>query len=91
MAALQRLFIGTALVLTSASARAADSDLLNGVKRNPQEGQAMCQTFRSLNGQGKSAYDRSTTKKVAKSRQISRRDAEVLITYVVGIHCPDVR
>ena len=91
MAALQRLFIGTALVLTSTSARAADSDLLNGVKRNPQEAQAMCQTFRSLNGQGESAYDKSTTKKVAKSRQISRRDAEVLITYVVGIHCPDVR
>lgn len=91
MTALQRLFIGTSLVLTSTSASAADSDLLNGVKRNPQEAQAMCQTFRSLNEQGESAYDKSTTKKVAKSRQISRRDAEVLITYVVGIHCPDVR
>ena len=28
---------------------------------------------------------------VAKARRISRPDAEVLITYVVGIHCPDVR
>ena len=91
MKALQRLLIGITVVLTAGVARAADSELLNGVKRNPQEAQAMCQTFRSLNGQGESAYDKSTTKKVAKSRQISRRDAEVLITYVVGIHCPDVR
>ena len=38
-----------------------------------------------------SAGTRANTRNVAESRQISRPDAEVLITYVVGIHCPDVR
>ena len=51
----------------------------------------MCRSFRSLNESGRSAYDKATTREVAKARQISRPDAEVLITYVVGIHCPDVR
>ena len=91
MEALQRLLIGITVVLTAGVARAADSDLLNGVKRNPQEARAMCRSFRSLNESGRSAYGKDTTREVAKARQISRPDAEVLITYVVGIHCPEVR
>ena len=78
-------------MLAPNTATAADSDLLNGVKSNPQEAKAMCKSFRDQNDRGTSAYDRATTREVANSRQISKPDAEVLITYVVGIHCPDVR
>lgn len=91
MKGLQLLLIGIAVVLAPNSAAAADSDLLNGVKSNPQEAKAMCKSFRDQNERGTSAYDRANTHEVAKSRQISKPDAEVLITYVVGIHCPDVR
>ena len=91
MKGLQRLLIGIAVVLAPNIAAAADSDLLNGVKSNPQEAKAMCKSFREQNDRGTSAYDKATTREVANSRQISKPDAEVLITYVVGIHCPDVR
>jgi len=91
MKGLKHLMVGLAVVLTTNVAEAADSDLLNGVKSNPQEAKAMCQDFRDQNERGKSAYDRANTSTVARSWQISRPDAEVLITYVVGIHCPDVR
>ena len=91
MKGLKHLMIGLAVVLAPSTVAAADSDLLNGVKSNPQEAKAMCKSFRDQNDRGASAYDRATTREVAKSRQLSKPDAEVLITYVVGIHCPDVR
>ena len=91
MKGLQRLLIGIVVVLAPNTAAAAESDLLNGVKSNPHEAKSMCKSFRAKNDRGTSAYDFATTREVAKSRQISKPDAEVLITYVVGIHCPDVR
>ena len=69
----------------------AESKLLESVKSNPQEAKALCRKFRKMNTNGKSAYNKKTTKKVANSRQLSITDAEVLVTYVVGMHCPDVR
>ena len=70
---------------------AADSELLNSVKRNPQLAQAMCSRFQDLNAQGKSAYSKKVTREIANEQNISKQDAEVLVTYVVGMHCPDVR
>jgi len=70
---------------------AADSELLNSVKRNPQLAQAMCSRFQDLNAQGKSAYSKKVTREIANEQKLSRQDAEVLVTYVVGMHCPDVR
>ena len=70
---------------------AAESKLLETVKGNPQEAKALCNKFRKMNTKGKSAYNKKTTKTLANSRQLSITDAEVLVTYVVGMHCPDVR
>ena len=70
---------------------AADSELLNSVKRNPQLARAMCSRFQDLNAQGKSAYSKKVTREIANEQNISKQDAEVLVTYVVGMHCPDVR
>ena len=70
---------------------AADSELLNDVKRNPQLAQAMCSRFQDLNAKGTSAYSKKVTRDIANEQKLSRQDAEVLVTYVVGMHCPDVR
>ena len=44
-----------------------------------------------MNDNGKSAYSKKATRKVAKDQNLSFQDAEILVTYVVGIYCPDVR
>jgi len=82
-----------ALTLTGAPAMvaAADSDLLNSVKRNPEKAKAMCRSFRKMNENGKSAYSKKATRKVAKNQNLNFQDAEILMTYVVGMYCPDVR
>ena len=80
-----------ALALLSAAPAAAESELLNSVKRNPSEASALCSSFRRLNSNGQSAYSGETTRMIATKRNLSTTDAEVLITYVVGMTCPDVR
>ena len=79
------------LALLGAAPAAAESELLNSVKRNPSEASALCSSFRRLNSEGQSAYSGETTRLVASTRSLSPTDAEVLITYVVGMTCPDVR
>ena len=82
-----------ALVLTGSASPvgAADSDLLNSVKRNPEKAKAMCRSFRQMNADGKSAYSKKATRMVAESQNLTFQDAEILVTYVVGMHCPNVR
>ena len=70
---------------------AAESDLLNSVKRNPEKAKAMCLSFREMNDNGQSAYSKKTIRKVAQSENLNFQDAEILVTYVVGMHCSDVR
>ena len=70
---------------------AADSDLFNSVKRNPEKAKAMCRSFRDMNDNGQSAYSKKATREVATSQNLNFQDAEILVTYVVGMHCPDVR
>ena len=79
------------LVVVGVSPVSAESELLNSVKRNPSEASALCISFRRLNGNGQSAYSGETTRLIASQRNLSTTDAEVLITYVVGMTCPDVR
>jgi hypothetical protein len=69
----------------------AGSDLLNEVKRNPQQAKGMCRDFKELNANGKSAHSKKSIRTIAKRRKLSNEDAEVLVTYVVGMHCPNVR
>lgn len=82
------LFIGSLL----STPALAQSELLDSIKRDPAEAKAMCRQFRTAKATNKSfdPYSRNTTFKVAKERQLSTNDAEILITYVVGMHCPDV-
>ena len=51
----------------------------------------MCRSFRQMNDDGESAYSKKATREVAESQNLTFQDAEILVTYVVGMHCPDVR
>jgi hypothetical protein len=83
--------IGLALVGLQTTTVSAGSDLLNEVKRNPQQAKSMCRDFKELNENRKSAHSKKSIRTIAKSRKLSNEDAEVLVTYVVGMHCPNVR
>ncbi|AII49841.1 hypothetical protein KR52_11935 [Synechococcus sp. KORDI-52] len=83
--------VALALIGSPLLVGAAESDLLNRVKRNPDQAKAMCRSFRAMNGNGQSAYSKQAIRGVAKNQNLSFQDAEILVTYVVGMHCADVR
>lgn len=92
--ALTALLLAAVATLTGGSmappAEAA-SPLLESVKQNPALARKMCARFRKLNAEGQSATARASIEAVARNENLSPMDAEVLITYVIGLHCPDVR
>ena len=69
----------------------APSSLLESVKRNPSEARALCQQFKSFNARGESALSPESIALVAGQRNLSNTDAEIVVTYAIGINCPDVR
>jgi hypothetical protein len=75
----------------SASAGFAQSSLLESVKRNPAEAKALCQSFIAMNSNGQSAMSPEAINKLASQRNLSANNAEILATYVIGMHCSDVR
>ena len=91
--------IGVAMVLLATSgspvggpvlpARAA-SALLDSVKQNPGLAKSLCAQFKQLNASGQSATSPQAIASVARNQGLSPVDAEVLATYVIGCHCPDV-
>jgi len=88
---MRRLLPLLALVLAALPAWSQQSALLESVKQNPQRGKALCQELRQLNGQGISFTSSQVTSMVAREQNLSSADAEVLLTYVVGFYCPDLR
>lgn len=88
---MRNVLIGLAFIGLQTTAVFAGSDLLKDVKRNPQQAKAMCRDFITLNENGQSAYSKKSIRSIATSRNLSEDDAEVLVTYIVGMHCPNVR
>jgi hypothetical protein len=80
-----------ALALQTPLPAAAASALLESVKQNPALAKGLCAQFKQLNAEGKSATSPESIARVANSQGLSPMDAEVLTTYVIGLHCPDVR
>ena len=70
---------------------AAQSQLLESVKQNPGLAKALCGQLQSFNAQGLSATSPAVVGQVARQENLSPMDSEVLITYVIGLYCPDVR
>jgi hypothetical protein len=79
---------GTLGMLTPSKAASA---LLESVKQNPALAQSLCAQFKQINAAGRSATAPDSIAMVASSQGLSQVDAEVLATYVIGLHCPDVR
>ena len=67
----------------------AQSRLLEGVKRNPDEAKSICQMFRELNEKKISASSAESIQKISIQKNINEVDAEVLSMYVRGLHCPE--
>ncbi|WP_084213257.1 hypothetical protein [Synechococcus sp. WH 8109] len=88
---LRKALIALALLGSPLLVVAADSDLLNSVKRNPEKAKAMCRSFRQMNANGRSPFSKTYINQVAASENLSFQDAEILMTYIVGMHCDDVR
>ena len=96
---LQRLPLGLAGVLFGLlsalaippGAVQAQSALLESVKQNPARAKALCSQLRDFNAQGLSATSPTVVSQIARQENLSPMDAEVLTTYVIGLHCPDVR
>ena len=67
----------------------AQSRLLEGVKRNPDEAKSICESFRELNKENISAGSKKSIQKVSIQKNISEVDAEILSMYVRGLYCPE--
>ena len=89
---LQSLLIGGLLLsIALAQPLQAASALLESVKQNPALAKSLCAQFKQLNASGRSATAPDSIEMVASSQGLSKMDAEVLATSVIGLHCPDVR
>ena len=67
----------------------AQSRLLEGVKRNPDEAKSICKSFKELNKKNISAGSQKSIQKISIQKNISEVDAEILSMYVRGLYCPE--
>ena len=88
---LRTALIALALLVSPLLVVAADSDLLNSVKRNPEKAKAMCSSFRQMNANDRSPFSKPYINQFAATEKLGFQDAEILMTYIVGMHCADVR
>ena len=85
------LALGLAVIPLLLTALPATAGMLDTVKQNPALARSLCEQFKQLNASGQSATSKESIARVAASQGLSTIDAEVLTTYVIGLHCPDVR
>jgi len=85
------LALGACLLLANQAPAQAGSALLDRVKQNPKVAGAICAELRSLNAQGITSTTPQAVNRIAAMQGLNATDAEILTTYVVGLHCPDVR
>jgi len=85
------LALGLAMIPLLLSPLPAAAGMLDTVKQNPALARSLCEQFKQLNTSGQSATSKEAIAKLAAIQGLSTLDAEVLTTYVIGLHCPDVR
>jgi len=83
--------LGLAMIPLLLTPMPVAAGMLDTVKQNPALARNLCEQFKQLNASGQSATSKEAIAKVASSQGLSTLDAEVLTTYVIGLHCPDVR
>ena len=83
------LFTLLLLSIGNSQVSMAQSRLLEGVKRNPDEAKTICESFRKLNKEKISAASKKSIQTISIKKNISEVDAEILSMYVRGLHCPE--
>ena len=83
--------LGVGLLLAHQLPAQAGSALLDRVKQNPKVAVEICAELRSLNAQGITSTTPQAINRIGAMQGLNATDAEILSTYVIGLHCPDVR
>ena len=68
----------------------SQSNLLESVKKNPDEAKNLCIKFREFNSKGDSASSTEVVNYVANKKKLTPVNAEIFSIYVIGLHCPDI-
>ena len=68
----------------------SQSNLLESVKKNPEEAVNMCNKFREFNSKGISASSDKAIEFVSTQKNLTPVNAEIFSIYVIGLHCPDI-
>ena len=68
----------------------SQSNLLETVKKNPNEARNLCSKFRDFNLNGISASSDKAIKYVSNKKKLTPVNAEIFSIYVIGLHCPDI-
>ncbi len=68
----------------------SQSNLLESVKKNPNEARNFCNKFRELNAKGISASSDRAINYVSNKKKLTPVNAEIFSIYVIGLHCPDI-
>ena len=68
----------------------SQSNLLESVKKNPNEAKNLCNKFRDFNAKGISASSDKAIEYVSNKKKLNPVNAEIFSIYVIGLHCPDI-
>ena len=68
----------------------SQSNLLESVKKNPNEAKNLCDKFRDFNSMGISASSEKAIEYVSNKKKLTPVNAEIFSIYVIGLHCPDI-
>ena len=68
----------------------SQSNLLESVKKNPNEAKILCNKFREFNSEGISASSDKAINYVSNQKKLTPVNAEIFSIYVIGLHCPDI-
>ena len=68
----------------------SQSNLLESVKKNPDEALKICKKFREFNSKGISASSDKAIDYVSKKNNLTPVNAEIFSIYVIGLHCQDI-
>ena len=68
----------------------SQSNLLDSVKKNPNEARDFCSKFREFNSKGILASSDKAIEYVSNKKKLTPVNAEIFSIYVIGLHCPDI-
>ena len=68
----------------------SQSNLLETVKKKPNEARNLCNKFRDFNAKGISASSDKVIDYVSNKNKLTPVNAEIFSIYVIGLHCPDI-